>query len=927
MATPEPGSSVWATCAQLPRRARSHLLSADARRRCSIGLAAVLLIAAINPAPAATAGLPSTSNPAPLTGGHRDYLPPPRSKAVRIEMTSACNPCWGETVNYTTFSQPVQRYPALRYDGVAITLLIPVQHPRQQEVTADRVRVLVDRLDLLYAAYRELLDWEPEHSSDPLGKQVFAVLPNEPSWFYGLAFAPGDSSEYHNAVLSETALDDDILSNVWVHELAHNFDLIRAWDYGPDPGHDWTTVLQTWFARRQAKMLEIPRLSWQRFEADWLRNHWQAYLDRPELGWRDCAATVPRPSSCQDANAVLLSGLLMVKAGQFISGEQMQDWLARGRARDLAGQSFGSPEQRSDDMLAALAEVTASDTRCLADYARWHRGSALDAVASRYGEPFPGCRDDDDDGMTALAGDCDDSHASVRPGLSEQLDGRDNDCNGVVDEVSFEESTVSGGDFADQLFAGTPGPAAPVLIEGTLQARPQGSASDRDSIQLAAPVTGTVLMRLCSFGPALSLAGVQTNGVGYGPLAALSGPGCSQRTTVGEPWQSFMVEQPPTESAGGDYSLLLTALPPSVEDFLHRPRILLQRDDAGAVQAQPNQALLDLLPANAELRWWQSGRGFVQSMAADQPNAWTAPRLDGAAFAASPGPLQLRLQPWLNGMPVAEPSAPYLFPDQTLVTPTAIDGRFSGAWFAPEHSGEGFLIEVLADDLMVVYWFSYDPDDWQRPAGEGRQYWFVNTLTIANNRASGTLLRFRGGRLGTQLDPDQVSSSDAGSIELVFVDDQRGVVHYEIDGRSGEYAIERLIGLNRTSTARGLSGSWFDPRHAGQGLVVQEADSGELVLLMFSYDAQQRPLWSLFNGRLEGRQIVIPEAPLLPRGGLFGRGFRPQSVSYPSEGAAALQLDCQGGELTLSLPSVSAQPQTLTLQRLTTPVGVQCSTP
>jgi hypothetical protein len=42
--------------------------------------------------------------------------------------------------------------------------------------------------------------------------------------------------------------------------------------------------------------------------------------------------------------------------------------------------------------------------------------------------------DDDGDGFTELGGDCDDSDPDVRPGAVEICDGRDQDCDGVVDE-------------------------------------------------------------------------------------------------------------------------------------------------------------------------------------------------------------------------------------------------------------------------------------------------------------------------------------------------------------------------------------------------------------------------------------------------------------------------------------------------------------
>ena len=42
--------------------------------------------------------------------------------------------------------------------------------------------------------------------------------------------------------------------------------------------------------------------------------------------------------------------------------------------------------------------------------------------------------DDDGDGYTECAGDCDDARAATHPGAAESCDGLDNDCDGNVDE-------------------------------------------------------------------------------------------------------------------------------------------------------------------------------------------------------------------------------------------------------------------------------------------------------------------------------------------------------------------------------------------------------------------------------------------------------------------------------------------------------------
>jgi len=44
--------------------------------------------------------------------------------------------------------------------------------------------------------------------------------------------------------------------------------------------------------------------------------------------------------------------------------------------------------------------------------------------------------DDDGDGLTECAGDCNDAHAGILPGAVEVCDGLDNDCSGAVDDAA-----------------------------------------------------------------------------------------------------------------------------------------------------------------------------------------------------------------------------------------------------------------------------------------------------------------------------------------------------------------------------------------------------------------------------------------------------------------------------------------------------------
>lgn len=842
--------------------------------------------------------------------------------AFRIEFPGAqCSACWGDQVRYTTFSTPTQTYDAKRYDGRYITLLIPVTHPRQADVTEDRLRVLVDRLDLLYMAYRDLLGWEPNKSGDPLGKQIFSVLPNEPSNFYGLAFVPGDASEYSNAVLAEVALDDDILSNVWVHELAHNFDPVHQWDYGPDAAHDWTTIMQNWFARRQAHMDEAGRTTWDNVESGFLNSYWSSFRDPAStISWQECAATAPRPASCSTANALFLQGNLMVELGKHISGAQMADWMRRGLAAQNAGQSYTGAEARSDFLLSTLAEATRSDTRCVATRFRWYQGTGLAQTAAQYAARFPGCLDGDNDSALRFD-DCDDTNNAIRPGASEIADGRDNDCDGQTDETSVAESSVTGGDFGDNSSTATPIGAAPILITGSFAERPAGSNPDVDHVRLASTI-GPVTVRLCAIGVQMYAGGIATNGVGWGPLSSAAAGGCGAYSHTFETWNGFWVDRGSNTAMSGSYTLEIIPLTGST--WPRPTAVKLIRATDGSIDAEINAANVQGGLNGAQLRWYQTGEGERARGAASDPGALQAPAVSEASFGGR-RPVQLRAQLWRDGLPIEEPSNPIWIPSSQHLSTVAPTGAHSGAWYSRRHNGEGFLIEMLPGNRFLAYWFTYDPASWNRTVGSAPQHWLLADGVVDGSVLRAPLTRVSGGRFGSAMNPNQLALRQVGEIELAFSGDLVGSVHYRVDGRIGEFELERLTSLRTGAGARGLSGSWYQPSLRGQGLIVQELANNELLGVMFTFDAQQRPAWALMQGTIAvDGSISFSSAPYRASGGLFGRGYRNSSIVNEVAGTSTLMLSCTGGRYTIQLPAISANAQTLTLERITTPVGVGC---
>ncbi|MEN1728482.1 MAG: hypothetical protein AAGJ52_08570, partial [Pseudomonadota bacterium] len=157
---------------------------------------------------------------------------------------------------------------------------------------------------------------------------------------------------------------------------------------------------------------------------------------------------------------------------------------------------------------------------------------------------------------------------------------------------------------------------------------------------------------------------------------------------------------------------------------------------------------------------------------------------------------------------------------------SAIEPGHTAMWFNPERSGEGLVVEVLANDQVLLYWFTYDH--------EGNQRWLQGVGAVSFNDPELPSVFFsdfyetRGPIFGPAFNPDNLEIIPAGTAELTFQDCENGLFTYQVNGEAGDIPVVRL---SRTmgSTCRplhgvpgeptkpyaGESGSWFDPNSSG----------------------------------------------------------------------------------------------------------------
>jgi len=88
-----------------------------------------------------------------------------------------------------------------------------------------------------------------------------------------------------------------------------------------------------------------------------------------------------------------------------------------------------------------------------------------------------------------------------------------------------------------------------------------------------------------------------------------------------------------------------------------------------------------------------------------------------------------------------------------------LEAGITSSWYEPAHDGEGFLLEMLANNLAVMYWFTYDD--------QGALDWFVAVGEVRVNRiVFPELYRASGGEFGPGFDPETVQIEPWGTLEL-----------------------------------------------------------------------------------------------------------------------------------------------------------------
>jgi len=242
-----------------------------------------------------------------------------------------------------------------------------------------------------------------------------------------------------------------------------------------------------------------------------------------------------------------------------------------------------------------------------------------------------------------------------------------------------------------------------------------------------------------------------------------------------------------------------------------------------------------------------------------------------------------------------------------------INAGHSGAWYNPETSGQGLLLDVEPEDqYLFLAWFTYTDAESTNP---GEPHWFTAQGTYSGNSATLPVSLTLGGRFD---DSQGVSREAVGEVTLQFDTCDAGMVAYAIDAWDvqGSFPVQRLIpgsnnvcqqhsgpGVQAVDINTGMDGGWYDPGTSGQGLLldVHAASSGGnyIFAAWFTYgdDTASGQRWLTAQGGFEGATAVIDVSETT--GGLFDD---PRPVNTGPVGSMTIDfIDCSSATLSYTL--------------------------
>jgi len=256
----------------------------------------------------------------------------------------------------------------------------------------------------------------------------------------------------------------------------------------------------------------------------------------------------------------------------------------------------------------------------------------------------------------------------------------------------------------------------------------------------------------------------------------------------------------------------------------------------------------------------------------------------------------------------------------------------SAAYFDPNRSGEGIFVEFLDNGKVLVYVFTYAPDGgqaWMLGLGEAFAWGIVIEQMLLPTGAS----------FGPDFDPADIVMKPLGGLAFASpscgTNDVAGVL--SITPNAAEGYEELFLDANYQQLAEildcqtgeksadaGYSGSWFDPTHSGEGIILEVLKNGTVIVQWFTFDKNGGQMWIQGTGTITGGILTVDN--LFTTGGTsYGSGFDADDVKQIPWGTLTMEFTSCGEAVVNYISSAGFGSGSLNMSRLTSLWGIPCT--
>ncbi|MEO7199648.1 MAG: hypothetical protein ABIY56_05460 [Dokdonella sp.] len=357
---------------------------------------------------------------------------------------------------------------------------------------------------------------------------------------------------------------------------------------------------------------------------------------------------------------------------------------------------------------------------------------------------------------------------------------------------------------------------------------------------------------------------------------------------------------------------------PANQDVLRQRIPAGQLTSAIVVEQEPTHCGFNVAEG---LAGWQSLRAWMAGAA--QPTvADLQQRCSEAVSQGAEGPCRFDPQ-------FVVPSLDTVIPPRPADAAAVIDARYSGQWYDPSRSGEGIAMEVLPDQRVLVYFFTYPP-----AVEAGEQAWLIGSGPIVGNQVVIEDMRRPFMQADAVSGEDVLVSPHWGRLSLDFSDCQTGSMRWEGPAGWGTatVALKRLTSVHQLRCADGLdggaqaTGSWTDARFFGSGFLAEQLDPQRTALLWFSPGtSSDGQVWMTGVAQGDIAQGVVGQTLYATSGPNFGADYDPATLQAEPAMTLDLLLDCSdsgSGNYSTVVPMVGSD-AILQLHRITRPAGIR----